>query len=469
MTSETETGDLTLDISDHLRHIATAERWCEEFHEAQVADWQRTASDYGLAWKSCCFTQIQAETWYFNFRKRKNLIEEVGKLSQSLDDFRFVLSLYSFLDGRRDRNLQPQLRKLHMTWRSLEQVKLHKDSRLTDEEDRPPEETPGDDVSRDDDLGATKSKYPLALHQHLCVARVCGYVTGRLRSLCYWLRELRNRRVIYAISISEPRSVMADRRWNIIEAERVCLRLAPALTGQFKSSRIHLCQALGLDHKKVPTDDTTASPSMTAMKYDKTPETPASSQGRSELSRRFKLKKASLEASRVVLKANLYVKLLPCKIGQNILERMLIKSTEMAVVAREAGNHKADAKMRHLHNKIRKVSERASQEFPDMKPRMTLLDSETWPAVLNPRKDMEVEVHGHISVPVETLIDMLHAAQIPMDVPEEGLNGTSKCGPAHSNTTTLECSPAEPAGENHQPSSTLGSKMAVPEPGTDNV
>lgn len=468
-TSETETGDLTFDVSDHLRHVATAERWCEEFHQTQVADWQQTASEYGQAWKQCCFTQIQAGAWYFNLIERNKLMEDIGKLSQSLDNFKFVLSLYSFLDGRRDRNLQPQLRRLHMTWRSREQIKLHDGCDLPDEKDGSLEETPGDDMSRDDDLGATTSKYPLTLHQHLCVARVCGYVAGRLASLCHWLRELRNRRVIYARSFSGPRTDMADLRWNLIEAERVCSSLARALTEQFISSRIHLCQALGLDHKKVPIGDLTANPSMTAMKYDKTPETPASSQGRSELSRRFRLKKASLEASRVFLKANLYVTLLPCKIGQSILEGMLVKSTEMAVVASEAGDQKAEAKMRRLHNKIRKVSERAGQEFPDMKPRMTLLDSETWPAVLNPRKDMEVKVHGHRSVPVETLIDMLHAPQIPIDVPEEGPDAACNHAPANFNTANLEHSPSKPAGEYHQPSSTSSPTMAVPEAGTDQV
>ena len=71
--------------------------------------------------------------------------------------------------------------------------------------------------------------------------------------------------------------------------------------------------------------------------------------------------------------------------------------------------------MHRLHNKTRKISERTGQEYPDMKPKMTLLDSETWAVVLNPREEVEVEFHGHISMPVETLIDMMLVPQVALN------------------------------------------------------
>lgn len=445
--------------------IATVRRWCEEFHETRVARWQQTVTDFGQAWKQWCFAQRQVRSW------QDNLIREAIKnFWQPLNDFSYVLSVYSFLEGVRNRNLLPHLRRTYMTWRSPEQTRLHEGCGLRDEEAEPSNKNPSSDGTfRDDESRTTASKYPLTIHQHLRVARICDDVAGKLKSLKHWLDEFQNYRVA-CVRVREAdlsSAVMARCRWNFSDAAREFSSLARTLTKQLRDSRTHLCEALGLDPKQVPGGDIASVPTMTAMKYKKDPDIPGSSRGGLRLPRRFWMEKASLQASRIALKANLYISVMPRKIAQKVLARMMARSTEMATTAREAGDYRVEATMHRLHNKIRKISERADQEFPDVKPRMTLLDSETWPAVLNPRKDMQVEVHGHISTPVETLIDMLLAPQVPASIPGGRPSGTGDRPSADFTTMAPGQACTEKSSGRHQSLTTSSSTMAVPEAEAD--
>lgn len=434
---------------------ATVGRWCEEFHETRVAYWQQTVTDFGQMWKQWCFAQRQARSWQGSLVK-----EAIKDFWQPLSDFNYVLSVYSFLEGVRNRNLLPHFRQKYMAWRSPEQAKFHESCGLRDEEDGSSNgNTSSDDMSRYDESRAMASKYPLTIHQHLGVARVCDDVNGSLKSLQNWLGEFQNRRQACLRGITEAglsNAAMAERRGDLTDAAREFSSLARALTKQLRDSRTRLCEALGLDSNQVPGGDTASVPTMTAMKYERAPDIPSPCRGGLALRRRFWLKKASLQASRIALKADLYIGVMPRKIALGLLERMMARTTKMVTMAREAGDYRAEAMMRRLHNKIRKVSERASQEFPEAKPKMTLLDSETWPAVLNPRKDMQVEVHGHISTPVETLIDMLLAPQA-----RESSQGGNTA------TTTSEHPPPERASGDCQPLTTSSSTMAVPEAEAD--
>lgn len=440
-----ETGTWTSELD-----VGTVKRWCEEFQEARVTGWQQTVTDFGQAWKRWCFAQRQTKSWQDNFIR-----EAIKSFWQPLNDFNHVLSLYSFLEGVRNRNLQPHLRRTYMAWRSPEQTRFHESCDLKN--------LSSDGMFRDDESRATASKYPLTMGQHLRVARICDDAAGKLKALQHWLDEFQNRRVACVMASQEagPSSAfMARCRWNLTDAAREFSSLAKTLTKQFRDCRTHLCEALGLDPKQVPGGNTASVPTMTAMKYKKAPDILSSPHGGSTLPRRFWREKASLQALRIALKANLYITLMPRKTAQKFLERMMARATDMATTAREAGDYKAEATMYRLHNKIRKISERADQEFPDVKPRMTLLDSETWPAVLNPRKDMLLEVHGHISTPVEALIDMLLAPQVPVSTPASR--------PSAGLTTTA---PGHPCTERSsgccQSLTASSSAMAVPEAGAD--
>lgn len=446
--------------------IATVGRWCDEFHETRVAYWQQTVADFGQMWKRWCFAQRQARFW------QDSLIKEAIKdLWQPLSDFDYVLSVYSFLEGVRNRNLLPHLRRTYMAWRLPEQVSFHEGCGLRDEEDESSNRNSSSDgVSRDDESGTMASKYPLTIPQHLGVARICDDMGWRLKNLRNWLAEFQNRRQACVGTSKDAglsNAAMAQRRGSLTDAGREFSSLAKTLTKQLRDSRTRLCEALGLDPRQVPGGDTASAPAMTAMKYQRAPDTRSPGRGGLVLRRRFWLKQASLQASRIALKANLYMNVMPRKIALRVLERMAVRTTEMATMAREAGDYRAEARMHRLHNKIRKVSERASQEFTDVKPKMTLLDSETWPAVLHPRKDMQVEVHGHISTPVETLIDMLLSPQASASSPGGNQSGNGDHPSANAITTTSEDSPPEQASEDCQPLTTSSSTVAIPEAEAD--
>lgn len=425
--------------------IATVRRWFDEFHEERVAEWHQTVTEFGQTWKRWCFVQQEARSWQDNLIK-----EAIKNFWQPLSDFDYVLSVYSFLEGVRNPNLLPHLRRTYMTWRLSEQTKLHEGCGLRTEDERSSENTSSDGMSRDNESKVTTSKYPLTTHQHLRVARICDDVAAELKSLQHWLDEFQNRREDCARACKAGLSyqVRAEYRRNFTDAAREFSSVAKLLTKHLRDSRRRLCEALGLDHKRVPGGDATTAPTMTAMKYKKAADIQKSCPGGPALPQKFWLKMASLQASRIALKANLYMTIMPCKIARRLLDRMMARSTEMATVAMEAGDHKAEATMQRLHNKFRKVWERAGQEYPDVKPKMTLLDSETWPAVLNPRKDMQVEVHGHISTPVETLIDMLLSPQVPVSLPEGNVSGNGNRLSGNSTTTTSEHSPSERASGN---------------------
>lgn len=454
-TGETGRGSPALDV-------ATIGRCCDDFHEARVARWQRTVADFGQMWKRWCFAQRQARGW------QDSLVNDAIKdFWQPLSDFNYVLSVYSFLEGVRNRNLLPHSRRTYMAWRLPEQVRFHEDCGLRDEEDESSNRnTPSNDMSRGDESRTMASQYPLTIQQHLGVARICDNMDWGLKSLQNWLAEFQNRRQACVRTSKDAglfNAAMAQRRGNLTDAAREFSSLAKALTRQLRDSRTRLCEELGLDPKQVPGGRTASVPTMTAMKYQRARDTPSPCPGGLVLHRRFWLKQASLQASRIALKANLYITVMPRKIALRVLERMAARTTEMATTAREAGDYRSEARMYRLHNKIRKVSERASQEFPDVKPKMTLLDSETWPAVLHPRTDMQVEVHGHISIPVETLIDMLLSPQVPGSFPGDNQGGSGDRPSANTTTTTSEHFSPERASGDCQPLATSSSTVAVPE------
>lgn len=390
---------------------------------------------------------------------------------QPLGDFNYVLGVYSFLEGVKKRNLLPHLRRMYLAWRSPEQIRLHEGFDLGDGGDEPlDKDASNGSMSRDDSSGATTSKYPLNVSQHLRVGRICNDLTEKLESLQMGLDKLRDLREAWLRASREfgrYSLTMAKCRRYLVDAAGEFSSHAKALTKELRDSRVRLCEALGLNPKRVPGGDTASVPTMTAMKYEKAPDSRSPCQGGPALPRKFRLKKASLQAGRIVLKANLYITLLPCQTAQKVLARMMAKSTEMASVAGEAGDYKAEATLLRLHNKMRKVSERAGQESPNAKPSMTLLDSKTWPAVLNPREDMQVEVHGDISTPVETLIDMLLAPQVHVSMPGGDSSGTGNRPSAGSTIMTPEHSPSERASGECQALTTLSSTTAVPGAGVD--
>lgn len=437
LSGDTEATGLTVDF-------ATVDRWVEDFHEAKVAEWQQTVAEFSQAWKGWCFVQCLPKGWQDDLIKKP-----INNFWQPLSDFNYVLSVYSFLEGVRNCNLRPDLRPMYMKWRSPEQVRFHESHDLERKEDGPFEKSlSSNDMSGDNGSRLAASKYPLTRQQHLRVARICGDVAGRLKELRHCFDMFRNYRQVYAMASKTPdlsSAVMAEHRRRVTDAARQFSSLSKTMTSQLRDSRTLLCEALGLDPEQVPGGDTASIPTMAATKYKKVVETRSPCQRGPALTRGFHLKKASLQASCIALKANLYITLLPYNATQRILERMMAKSMKMATLANEAGDHKAEAQMRRLQNEIRKISERASQEFPGLKPRMTLLDSETWPAVLNPREDMQLEIHGDVSLPVETLIDMLHQPQVPEGVPPGTPGGPSNLPSAGSITTASENSPTTQA------------------------
>jgi hypothetical protein len=402
--------------------------WCEEFHGKQVQEWHQMVADFGMAWKQWCFAQRRGRFWADDRVK-----QAIKQFWQPYNDFDYVLSVYSFLEGAGDCNLLPHLRPVYMAWRSPEQTRFHEGCDLASKEDWSLDKSVSscDTPPLGDCPGAVASRYPLTSHQHLRVARICGAVGEQLRGLQYWLNMFRNyRRALTEMAASNdaviPSAATAGHRWHLNHAATQFSSLAKTLSSRLRDSRISLCEALGLDPDQVPGGDTDLIPTMITTGYERAvgPRRPGQGQVGPALPPGFGLKRASLQASRLALKANLYLTLLPYDVAQRILGRMMTRSSAMAALAREAGDDEAEAKMRRLHNRIREVSERTDQESPSFKPRMTLLDSETWPAVLKPREDMCVEIQGDISLPVETLIDILHAQQVPASTP----GGTAALG-----------------------------------------
>ena len=155
-----------------ILNIAAARRWCEESRETRVADWQQTVTAFGQTWKQRCFAQRQARVWQDNLIK-----EAIESFWQPPSDFNYVLSVCSFLEGVKNSNLLPHLRRTYTTWRSPEQARLHEASELSDRGDGSlKKNNTGEGMSRDGNSRATASKYPLTIHQNLRIARVCGDV-----------------------------------------------------------------------------------------------------------------------------------------------------------------------------------------------------------------------------------------------------------------------------------------------------
>lgn len=421
----------------------------------KVTKWQQTVAEFSLEWKRCCFAQCRHDFW------QDSLVKEATKhLWQPLSDFDYVLSVYSFLEGVNNGNLLPHLRPVYMAWRSPEQIRLHERYGLHGEDDSPSENTTSiSHASRDNGSGAAASEYPLTRGQRLRVARICSDANWMLEGLRYWLDVFQVRRVAFArasTAAQVPSTVMAERQQGLGHAARQFQSHSEILITQLRDSRTGLCEALGLDPGQVPGGDTAPAPEMTATEYESTADIPAPSQGGPELPRSWRLKKASLQAGLIPLKAALYSNLLPGEIVQGMLGRMMARSTEMTTAAREAGDHKAEATMRGLHNKLRKVHKRAGQESPEVKPKMTLLDSVTWDAVLNPREDMQLEIHGDISMPVETLIDVLHAPRVPVGISRPTPGGIIK-PPSVAPVTTAPEDPPKAEQEGNEPASSTSS------------
>ncbi|POS70609.1 hypothetical protein DHEL01_v210997 [Diaporthe helianthi] len=399
---------------------ATIEGWYEDFHEMKVAEWQQTVAEFNLEWKRWCFAQRRASFW------QDSLITDATKhIWTPLSDFNYVLSVYSFLEGVNNPNLLPHLRPVYMAWRSPEQIRLHERCGLgLGGQDNLPSENGASSnhpSRRDNGSRAAASKYPLTRRQHLRLARTCDDVDWMLRHLRHCLQVFQNCRLVCAAASTAAATfsdvVVVEHRRGLGNAARQFHAVSKTLISHLRVSRTGLCEALGLDPDKVPGGDIASTPTMTVANNQRNADTHPSHHGGPALPRSFCLKRASLQARRIALKAALCNHLLPGKTAQRILGRMMNQSTEMATMARKAHDQKAEATMRRLHNKLRKVHKRAGQEFPDMKPKMTLLDSVTWEAVLNPREDMQLEIHGDISMPVETLIDLLHAPQVPASTP----------------------------------------------------
>lgn len=435
---------------------ATIEQWFKEFHEmkvtAKVTAWHQTVEDFGREWKRCCFAQCR-----HNFLQDSLIKEATKDVWQPLGDFNYVLSVYSFLEGVNNRSLLPQLRPVYMAWRSPEQARLHERYNLEGEDDLPAGDTTSSNhESRENGSRATASKYPLTKRQHLRLARICGEMDWMLDALRSYLRIFQDRRAEYATESTTAgitEAVVTEHRWRLINATREFQSHSEILIRQLRNSRNGLCEALGLDPDKVPGGDTDSAPTMTVTKYQRAADIPAPSQSGPELPRSFRLKRASLQVSLIAVKATLYSNLLPGETARRILGRMMARSTEMATTAKDAGDHKVEATMRSLQNKLRKVDKRTGQEFPDVKPKMTLLDSVTWAAVLNPREDMQLEIYGDVSVPVEKLIDTLHAPPIPASVSEPTPGGIGEPSSAASVTMAPEISSKAEQASNSRTSS----------------
>ncbi|KAG8156403.1 hypothetical protein KVR01_013744 [Diaporthe batatas] len=387
---------------------ATVDRLCEDFHEMKVTEWQQTVADFSMEWKQYCFVRRRC-----GFLQDSLVKDATKHIWQPLSDFNYVLSVYSFLGGGSHRNLVPHLRPVYMAWRSPEQARLHERDDLGGEDDLPSEDAISNDhESRDNGSGAAANKYPLTRRQHLRVARICGDADRTLEHLRHCLavfRACREGSTTTNTPAGRNVAVAAEHQQALINSARQFQSHSKTLISLLRDSRISLCEALGLDPDKVPAGNTASAPTMAVINFKQTADALAPSRDGTALPRSFRLERASLQTSRVAIKVLLFSNLLHGRLAKWILGWMMARSTEMATKARGAGDLKEEAKMRRLYNKLRKLHKRASQEFPEVKPKMTLLDSMTWEAVLNPREDMQLEIHGNISLPVETLINMLQA------------------------------------------------------------
>jgi hypothetical protein len=139
-------------------------------------------------------------------------------------------------------------------------------------------------------------------------------------------------------------------------------------------------------------------------------------QGGPKLPRSFEFQRVSLQIGRIALVANAHAPFLSLEATKAFSRRMLAMSEKLTNEARKAGDWTMEAKVQGLSKRIRDVSERTDQgASPET---ISLLDSVTWLAVLEPRSGGGVKTHDELaSVPLETLLDNLDSLLAPVERP----------------------------------------------------
>ncbi|ROW04919.1 hypothetical protein VPNG_07013 [Cytospora leucostoma] len=227
-----------------------------------------------------------------------------------------------------------------------------------------------------------------------------------------------------------------------------CLEAIKCVVAELKRSPVRLCEAMGLDPAKVPAcyqAKDGESPMMSGAIVK--PESPVpQQQGGGYLSRSFGLQKSSLHAGRIALEMNYHLPFLSHETATAVSNRMLARSEMMANRAANAGESKNEAKMRSLRGKIKDVRDRT--EYDSVPETLTLLDSVTWRAVMEPRSGREVKIHDQLGrVPLESLLDILDSLLVPANSPDEHLSagsGDDLMTAAYGSETTSEQLSAPP-------------------------
>lgn len=389
---------------------AKLRQWCEKFCRTWTQGFERAYWDLGQVWKGVCFAHLRGgygivRNW------DKALQADVRHIWQPLSDFHYVVEIYPHLSDARNYRLHPELTARYLSWMTTEQMEIH--TQLCSNPGG--ENWASVDEARDDncvrgDLDSAGSVYPLTTRQLFKVARVCNDAEWAVKSLLDWLDEFRRCRAAF-VWVDEQRRYdlrtdCAQRGYQAIEN---CLEQSKRLVATLDGSLVLLCEAMGLDPVKVPScccrvrdgqESRMSGAAVTQVNH-----VPRQQDG-PKLERSFEFQRASIQIGHIALKMNIHAPFLSHGAAKAISRRMLARSEKLANQAMKAGERRTEAKVRRLSEKIRDISQRTDQEaLPET---ISLLDSVTRPAVLEPRSGGGVRTYDELAkLPLETLLDKL--------------------------------------------------------------
>lgn len=400
---------ITSDASSKALPIAARLRkWCEELCRKWTQGFSDAYWDLGQVWKGVCFAQFKGGNNLVRERD-KALRAGVQHVWQPLADFHYVVQIYCHLSTAQNYKLHPELTTRYLDWMTPEQMGIYQDrcSSLEGEDWASVNGARGDSGV----LG-----YPLTTRQLFQVARICNDAEWAVKLLSVRLDAFKHWRAVFVWADEQRRNCLRPLyAQRCIQSTNDCLRLSKGLVAELQGSPALLCNSMGLDPAKVPSccypGRDGQRPHMSGAVVVRGGHVPRGPGG-PKLPRSFGFQRVSLQIGRIALVASVHAPFLSLEATRTFSRRMLALSEKLANEARKAGEWKMGAKVQGLSKRIRDVSERKDQgASPET---ISLLDSVTWLAVLEPRSGGGVKTYDELaSVPLDTLLDNLDSLLAP--------------------------------------------------------
>lgn len=442
--------------------------WCEEFCRNWTRSFEQAHWDLEQTWKGVCFAQLKGDS---NVVKDwdKSLRAGIQQTWQPLNDLHHILQVYFHEAEAQNHKLYPKLTEQYMGWRTPDQVETHRTMCLVGEEGRAPEQGFDGDSPEGDghtpggfsDAGDTDQ---LTTHQLFKIARVFNDADWAVKRLQGGLNRFVQCRLSYVWVLGQNRyGTQPQYVRKVVQASKDCLKLSKCLVDMLKGSPNQLCKYMNLDPAKVPScwppgkDDRRSD--MSGAGVTREGHIPRVQGGR-RLPRSFNFQLFSLQAGRIALQISSHARILSQGATQAVSRRMLAMVENMENKASEVGEGGAEAKVRCLGKKIRHASfVRTGHETPAET--ISLLDSVTWPAVLEPRSGRIVKTHGRLAkLPLVTLLANIDCL---LESPRSQAEYPSKSA-RNSRALTDSTSVGEPGAEKGQGSASAATSAASVDP-----